>query len=80
MTTNDDRADRAYRTLQRHIEHELGEVFDSQSVEDLECELATLLADLRHLAAEEKADFHRAIALSQAHYNAETAEEIDRNA
>lgn len=66
--TNEARAERGRRLLEYHQITLLEEEFD----EDIDkCGVASLLADIRHLCAEERIDFDAAVTLSEIHYNEE---------
>jgi hypothetical protein len=68
MTENEQRAERAYRTLLAYGKYANGD-------EDVEANMTDLLTDLRHLSDQYAVDWDDMLARIDLHYTAETQED-----
>lgn len=75
IPTNEDRADRAREILRDYCR----KVYQLEDGEESASVIGDILADLRHLCAEEGIDFEAPLLMSEVHFNEENDEENDHD-
>lgn len=70
--TNEKRAERAFRAVQKYISYDEGSAYAQEEMETI---LGDMLCDLQHFAVEQGVDFERVVLNGQSHFEAEFAEE-----